>query len=172
MSSAQKSAFAEKLSQAVEKRTAEDAREAVIEMHSRLYEKEAAYTNLILLGGYVGAFAIWHSTISLMTPRGIALVALLLGLSLFSFVFFEVYKVLRGAIIAFRWRHTVTSDLSPSELIQRVRKLEVSLSRDPFIVLLPLWCVVMFFAIGGAIGGVIILMYSAVAGILGLPKWP
>jgi hypothetical protein len=56
--------------------------EAIIEIVSRTHDRASAYTNLVMLGGYTGAFAIWNFSREHLTVKATASVALLLGTSL------------------------------------------------------------------------------------------
>ena len=74
---------------AAEKEAARQAREATIEIQAAAYDRAAAYSNLILLGGYAGAFALWAYTRDLLTPKATILIALLLAISLATFIFLK-----------------------------------------------------------------------------------
>jgi len=56
------------------------------------FNRAMAYTNLILGAGYAGFFATWTFTRDQLSARGTLWSALLVTLSLLSFVLFEVYK--------------------------------------------------------------------------------
>jgi hypothetical protein len=64
--------------------------EATIKMLTASYDKAAAYTNLMIVAGYAGGFAVWNSVKSILSHRSIAAVGLLLSFSLLSFVLWEV----------------------------------------------------------------------------------
>src|SRR5436190_19873537 len=44
-------------------------RNTVIEIQSKLFDRAAAYSNLIMLGGYAGAFTIWANTKAQLSPK-------------------------------------------------------------------------------------------------------
>ena len=41
---------------------AERVRQMVIDIQTKAFDRASAYTNLLMLGGYAGAFAIWNFT--------------------------------------------------------------------------------------------------------------
>ncbi len=66
--------------------------EANKELLSHAYDRGMAYTNLILGAGYAGFFTTWSFTKDRLSERQTLWSALLVSLSLISFVVFEVYK--------------------------------------------------------------------------------
>ncbi|RYG55320.1 MAG: hypothetical protein EON56_05815, partial [Alphaproteobacteria bacterium] len=64
------------------------------EVQGRLIDRAAAYTNLILIGGYAGLFAIWSATRASLPMKANIAVAAALTLSLAFFLGFEVYKMI------------------------------------------------------------------------------
>lgn len=53
----------------------------------------AAYTNLIMLGGYAGYFGLWQLTREHLSKTQALWVALLILISLLTFIAFEVIKI-------------------------------------------------------------------------------
>ena len=70
------------LAPSADEEIARKLRETTIEIVMRSYDKASAYANLIILAGYAGAFGILEFSRNQMSPRGAALVALLVGVSL------------------------------------------------------------------------------------------
>ena len=70
----------------------------LLELQSSMFNRAAAYTNIILVGGYAGAFTIWNFTRSQLTPRATIVVALFLSISLVTFIAFEVFKMIWTAV--------------------------------------------------------------------------
>jgi len=62
------------------------------ELLSSSYNQLMAYTNLIIGAGYAGFFATWAFTRKLLPDQLVLWSALLISISLISFVGFEVYK--------------------------------------------------------------------------------
>jgi hypothetical protein len=63
------------------------------EIHAHMYEKSAAYTNLIIVAGYAGSFTVWGLTKDYLTKHEVFWSALLFCISLLVFIFWEVYKM-------------------------------------------------------------------------------
>ena len=57
------------------------------------YEQSKSYSNIIMMGGYAGIFAIWSFTKADLEQWQSMTVGLLAILSVFSFVLFEIYGV-------------------------------------------------------------------------------
>ena len=135
-------------------------RELVVDIHSRAYEKAAAYTNLVMLGGYAAAFAIWHLSQSSLGPAASAWVALLLLLSVTSFVLFEVYKMVVHARHSMRIGHVLKQEIPVSDQLEQVRVIENSTDENGFLVQMPVWIVCLSFSVGTALTAVIILIWN------------
>src|SRR5207237_2098179 len=56
------------------------------------YEKAVAYTNLIIVAGYAGLFALWQITKDNLSRRQVLISAFLIISSITIFVLFEIYK--------------------------------------------------------------------------------
>jgi len=69
--------------------------QAFVESQEKLvlssYEQAKSYSNIIMMGGYVGLFAIWSFTKENLEQWQTMTVGLLAILSVFSFVLFEIY---------------------------------------------------------------------------------
>ncbi len=68
--------------------------EAQKELLSSSFSHAQAYTNAVILGGYASFFAIWNFTKPQLTDGQILWSALLMSLSLMSFVAFEIYGMI------------------------------------------------------------------------------
>jgi len=55
-------------------------------------EKAKNYTNLIIFGGYAGFFGLWQITKDYLVPKQAVGAALAMLISIFIFVFFEIFK--------------------------------------------------------------------------------
>lgn len=64
--------------------------EIQLEVQSKLFDKAATYNNIVVSLGYAGFFGIWIWSRELIHPWDAKLTALLLGLSLFMFVLWNV----------------------------------------------------------------------------------
>lgn len=77
---------------------ADKAKDRIIEIQSSLFSKSTAYANLILLGGYAGAFTIWSNTKTQLSGLTNISIGTLLTISLAVFILFEVFKMARQAL--------------------------------------------------------------------------
>jgi len=83
---------------------------------SAMYSNSAAYSNVIMLGGYAATFAIWNMLSSDMTAQDNLIVGILLMLSVFFFAAFEVYKMISDVRKARRMRKILDSKMPSLEL--------------------------------------------------------
>src|SRR5229473_781460 len=74
------------------KRQIDLAVEIQIRIIAGAYEKANAYTNLIILAGYAGLFALWQFTKDNLSRTQVLVSALLTLTSITIFVLFEIYK--------------------------------------------------------------------------------
>ncbi len=74
------------------KRQIDLAVEIQIRIIAGAYEKANAYTNLIILAGYAGLFALWQFTKENLSRTQVIVSALLTLTSITIFVLFEIYK--------------------------------------------------------------------------------
>ncbi len=65
-----------------------------IKLASAIYDKSMAYTNLIIMAGYAGFFGLWSVTKDDLTSKQVLWSALFMVISLSSFIFFEVAKMI------------------------------------------------------------------------------
>jgi hypothetical protein len=148
-----------------------EIRDATIEIQGKLFDRAAAYTNLILVGGYAGTFAIWSATRPQLPPKANIAVACALGFSLAAFVFFEVYKGIRIACNFLKGRNLLAKlDLSDDPLrdIKEYARREQKLS----ISFLPTWIGALVLAVGGALVAFGLLGYNFMAVLFEWPMWP
>jgi hypothetical protein len=85
------------------------------------YNSAAAYTNLILGAGYVGYFATWAFLKDRLTPLTELWSALLVLVSLLSFILFEVYKSFYVSQSLLSLQRAVQD---PAHFLQRVQEYE------------------------------------------------
>ncbi len=157
---------------AAEKEAARQAREAIIEIQAAAYDRAAAYTNLILLGGYAGAFAIWAYTLDQLTPKATILIALLLTISLTAFIFFEVYKMVLATRAVLKQTKLLAEDLPPKAFLQRLEALKREHDGSTVTTLMRVWIVIMAISVGTALAAVAIIFYNFFSILLGYPGWP
>ncbi len=154
-----------------EEATREKFVKQLLDAHTAQFNAGAAYTNLIMLGGYAGAFAIWANVKSMITQKSMVVIALCLGLSLLTFVAWNVFQMLTLAMSRRRWSSQLEG-LYGADYIAKYQQLERSEQRRHQGWLYRLWSlqviVALFFAsIAGAL-----LFYNFFALLLKFPLWP
>lgn len=145
---------------------ANKTREAIIELQSAVFDRAAAYTNLITLGGYAGGFTLWAYTRDQLGPTATIAVALLFGISLATFVFFEVYKMVVTQQSTIKQVRLATEALPPDEFLRRLVVLQQEARRTLLTTLLRIWTVVMFICVGTGLLAVGTLFYNFFAILL------
>jgi hypothetical protein len=73
---------------------AEKIADAQLKIVTATFEKAAAYTNLMLIGGYAGFFGLWSMTKEFLSKHQVLWAALLVLISLTLFIVFEVVKMI------------------------------------------------------------------------------
>ncbi|MEP9352913.1 hypothetical protein ABLE93_04855 [Xanthobacter sp. KR7-65] len=148
-----------------------EAIEAIVEIQGKLYERAAAYMNLMLLGGYAGAFTIWSNTANNLSERANIAVGLSLGISISTYIFFEVYKMIVTSFRFIRMRKLVNSDLPPEDFLKRTLALyKREVKPDPAFI--PVWMGAVFVALTGAVAAFILLFYNYLSILVGFSRWP
>ncbi|MFG1206644.1 hypothetical protein V5F79_09445 [Xanthobacter flavus] len=133
--------------------------EAIVEIQGKLHERAAAYMNLMLLGGYAGAFTIWSNTANNLSDKANIAVGLSLGISISVYVFFEIYKMIFTSLKFNRLRKLINSDLPPEDFLKQTLALYKRESKpDPTFA--PVWMGVVLVALTSAIVAFILLFYN------------
>lgn len=77
----------------------EKLRAADSDFQSRVFEHAKGYSNVILLAGYAGLFAIWGFVRSDLSKFEAGLVAILTGISLIIYVSYEIYSMVIKSVV-------------------------------------------------------------------------
>ena len=126
------------------------------------YEQAKSYSNIIMMGGYAGLFAIWNFTKSYLLCWQAMTVGLLSVVSILTFVLFELYGI---------WlRATETTNLISQ--LQKAEKLDSfpsdygkqELKRSQIFA--KVWPFFFFTAVGTALFAALILAWSFVEKLL------
>lgn len=131
------------------------------------YDRAASYTTVIIFGGYAGFFAIWQLSKEYLTKEQALWSALLILISLFTFVLFEVLKMVMVSRSIFKRAGIlrlpeVQGD--PHRLLKELQGLDAAqqVGLKGFMVA---WVVTVAVAVGGAIAGAAILGYAFICGL-------
>jgi hypothetical protein len=145
--------------------------EAISEITSKTYDRAVAYTNLVILAGFAGSFAIWNNVRDHLLLRANIVIAGLLGISLCFFVFFEIFKAVLTARQFMRTRNILVMEGTPEEFFAKL-KLAKAAETKLMLLLMPVWAVSLTVCLISAVGAVIVLFYNFFALLAGLPLWP
>ena len=155
------------IAQQQQAKVAADIAEAQHKIITISYDKAASYTTVIIFGGYAGCFAIWQMTKDLLTKQQAYWAALLLLISLLSFVLFEVTKMVLVTRMVMKKAKVlqlpeVQSD--PARLLKELRGLDQAqhAATRPFMIG---WAASVAVAVTCALGGAGVLAYAFLAGI-------
>ena len=77
--------------------------ENFVKSQLQLFESAQAYSNAII-AGYAGFFGIWSLTKNNLTKNTVDVVAILIGLSLFIYVSWEIYGMILAPILHFSFK--------------------------------------------------------------------
>jgi len=132
------------------------------ELLAHAYDRGMAYTNLILGAGYAGFFATWTFTRDRLTDRQTLWSALLVSLSLISFVLFEVYKTFFVSRTLLALSRAVQN---PTEVVRRLAEWQqiVEASQIRFG---RIWAYTFPFTLFTGLAGIGILVYAFICALL------
>lgn len=147
-------------------------RDILVDIQTKAFDRGAAYNNLILLGGYAGAFTTWNFTRATMSPEALAAVGLLLTISLTTFVLFEVYKMTNNVRTNLQQRALCSENLPASQFLARMAELQKRVDSHTLKVMMPAWGVSLAITALTAIGAIGLLCYAFLATLFGWPRWP
>jgi hypothetical protein len=88
------------------------------EILAHIYEKNSAYSNLVMIGGYAAMFALWQLMKHHFNYGQELLVAILVASSIILFAGFEVFKMISSALFLRRLDKILTSGFPESERVQ------------------------------------------------------
>ncbi len=138
-----------------QKRQQQEQIDTLVKVLSSTYDKAVAYTNVVIIAGYVAFFAIWNNTRETQSQLSLIATALLITFSCSVFVIWETYKMIVTAKHMSEFAKLIEEDKENfSENLQAAVKkeqlLRVSLART--------WKLVLFLTITPAAAAVAILV--------------
>ena len=131
------------------------------------YDKAATYTSVIIFGGYAGFFAIWQLTKEYFSKQQALWAALLILVSLFSFIAFEVTKMIivtRQVQVKARLLRDPSNLKTPQHIVKALQELE-AIQRGRLGQFLIFWAISVFLSVAGAASGAVILGYAFISGL-------
>lgn len=133
-------------------------REAQREMLGQIFENAKGYTNLVMAGGYVGAFTIWNFTKDLLPTVAHAWVALLLTTSLLAFIGFEVFMMVVRSWQMLNLKQIAAFDGKPGDYDRAVQRIRAR-QRKMMSAVLGIWVAIMAVAGGTVLAAVAICFW-------------
>ena len=152
-----------------QKRVAKEIIDAHIKILSASYDKAIAYTNIIIIAGYASFFAMWSFTKEFLSPREVLWSALIMSISIVTFVFFEVYKMYftSWALLSLA---NVTSDpgttTDPNKLLAGMQEHDKQ-ARERVVRFGRIWHRVLIVTVSSALVAIGILFCGFIRGLLG-----
>ncbi len=125
------------------------------EILTHAYDKSSAYTNIIIIAGYVAFFSLWKETKEFLPGKAVLLAALLMLTSALLFVLFEIFKMISGSIYFRNIGKDIEKIKDPKELIEKVQKGQQRLSTLNFRI----WYLVLIPTVATGLAGAGILLY-------------
>jgi hypothetical protein len=150
-----------------DERMQESLEARLIADQSQLFDKAAAYNNIVVSLGYAGFFAIWNFTQDSIREIDNLLVAVLLGSSLLIFIFWTLITSFHNAIAARRIGKAVALDLETRE--ERVDALEDAKfeTQKSALKLQRFWPFVFALSVGTGFSAGLLLIYILAGKMLG-----
>lgn len=151
---------------------AAEYRKTIVEIQSQLFDKASTYSNLIMVGGYAGAFTVWGNVKAQLPANANMSVALCLGVSLSIFIFYQVFKMAAHVRHFRKVRALLSEELSLPDFFQKYNDLDLQ-SRKATLrsgVFVSTFCFVA--CVAPALIALAILFYNFCAALIGFPMWP
>jgi hypothetical protein len=159
------------LEQQQQERVAKDIIEMHIKILSASYDKAVTYTNVIIIGGYASFFGLWSLSKPYLSAVQARWAALIMLLSVSTFVFFEVYKMM----VTTREQHNYAQILknpeartNPNVWLARLQEYEQNCKRQN-ITFIRIWGINVIVAVVTAAVAVGILGFGLVCGLFAEP---
>jgi hypothetical protein len=132
------------------------------ELLASAYSSAAAYTNIILGAGYAGFFATWAFMRERLTPATELWAALLVLVSLLSFILFEVYKsfYISRSLLSLERAVGNTDNFSALLAMHKVEAQRLALQFGS------VWLRSFWFILLTGVGGGVVLICAVIHGLL------
>jgi hypothetical protein len=145
--------------------------EMKIQIISAAYDSASTYINLIIFAGYAGTFTLWSFTKDYLPELATIIIALMVGISLFLFCGWEIYKMIYTSISLRRQTEIIFKGLPPDKFFEAMDISKKDAIKQS-IKLYRYWVFVLFFCVTLGFGGALLMFYNFIANLTGLPLWP
>lgn len=139
--------------------------EDIIRTYAAPFDKAVMYMNAITLAGYAGCFALWSTIQENLSRDRNAWIAIFLGISLSTFVLYEVYKMTSWTI---KMRKIHDLVFSSSSLAEFTRKRDAISRAESLIILskVPVWEIALAITTISGMTAAIIIFWNYVTVVL------
>ena len=152
----------------IERREVEQAVSTLLTIISDAYDKMTAYTNLLIVAGYAGFFALWQMTKDFLTRTETLSAALLTLISLTIFVVFEIYRALEQMNLMRGYSKAVMDDKiqkSPASLQEMMADYQSKAKRTSAR-LSTTWLLVFILTTVFGLAGAVVLLIALIRALL------
>lgn len=140
-----------------QKKQQDDRVDVIVKIMSALYDKAAAYTNLIIVAGYIGFFTVWGNMKDTLSEGEMLLSAFCITFSLVFFVFWEVVKMIINSSV---YRGLIeVINAPPNQFEEKLQEQQKSEQRLQ-IRLLRAWFVILILTVVPGVIGAGVLLWS------------
>lgn len=149
-------------------RTAQEVVDAQVKIITATFDKAVAYTNIMIAAGYAGYFGLWQFTKDLLSRQQALWSALLVLVSLVSFILFEVAQMIvitRSVQRKIQLSQQPDMTGNPEGILQRLHNVE-SAQQGTTSTIMRFWMPSVLVSIGTALIGAGILAWAFVSGLL------
>jgi hypothetical protein len=134
--------------------------EILIKIMSVSYDKAAAYSNLILIGGYAIFFTVWGKMYGELPPFNMKLSALFMSTSVLFFICWEIYKMIYYSN-NLKGLHKITKETNPEKFFIDLKNYNLD-EQEKNLRMVKIWYFVLIITIiPGVLGGAILLVSFA-----------
>ena len=132
------------------------------------FEKATNYTNLIIVAGYAGFFALWQMTREYLNRDQVLISALLMMVSIIVFIVFEIYKALNTSIVLWKYSQlfTNTNNISSVEVMQSAINTFQARQSKSNNRLLVLWGLVFAVTTATGLAAAFVLLYAFIRALI------
>jgi hypothetical protein len=168
MANEELSRLLQQLSQKEKQQVAKEIVDTQIKIIAALYDKAVAYTNLIIIAGYASFFALWSLTKDYLSQRQALWSAIIISISIITFVFFEVIKMIvtSSSLLA---RTKAISDPAaendPNKILANLREYDLQAQKD-VIWFGKFWNYTLLVTVSTALVAIAILFCAFITGLL------
>jgi len=149
-------------------RQASELADTQIKLLTAVFDKSTAYTNLMIIAGYAGFFSLWQITKDYLSKPQVLWSALLVFISLISFVLFEVTKmIVIQQDISSKAKALQLPEVrqNPQVLVKRLEEIGNTHERINFK-FMRYWVVTMVVTLSCGLSGAGILAFAFISGLI------